>query len=156
VTDTKNEQEPLREASEKSRGYAGAMLRGSCLCGGVKYEAEGPITLIARCHCAQCRKASGAEFATNGNVAKAGFRVVAGEALLAEYESSPGNFRVFCGRCGSPMFARTEKHPEFVRVRLGCLDTEFDEKPLAHVFVGEKPKWSEICDALPQFETLPR
>ena len=131
------------------------MLKGSCLCGSVKYEAKGPLTWVARCHCVQCRKASGAEFATSGYVPKDAFRIVAGEKDLGEYESSPGQFRVFCGRCGSPLFKRSESHPELVRLRLGCLDTEIDERPLAHVFVGEKPNWSEICDQLPQYERKP-
>ena len=87
------------------------MIKGSCLCGGVKYEAEGPVTVIARCHCVQCRKASGAEFATNGNVEEKGFRIVAGKELLASYESSPGKARVFCGRCGSPLFKRDDTRP---------------------------------------------
>ncbi|MGY8739124.1 MAG: GFA family protein [bacterium] len=29
-----------------------------------------PFSVIARCHCTQCRKASGAEFATNATVAR--------------------------------------------------------------------------------------
>ncbi len=131
------------------------MIKGSCLCGGVKYEAEGPVTVIARCHCVQCRKASGAEFATNGNVEEKGFRIVAGKELLASYESSPGKARVFCGRCGSPLFKRDDTRPGVLRLRLGCVDTDLDAIPLAHVFVGEKPNWSEISDGLPQFETRP-
>jgi hypothetical protein len=35
------------------------MLKGSCLCGGVRYEVEGPFEIMAYCHCVQCRKASG-------------------------------------------------------------------------------------------------
>ena len=132
------------------------MIKGSCLCGGVKYEADGPLTAMARCHCVQCRKASGAEFATNGNVPKDGFRIVVGEELLGEYESSPGRVRVFCGRCGSPLFKRNDSQPQVVRLRLGCIDTEIQERPLAHVFVSEKPKWSEICDGLPQYDARPR
>lgn len=131
------------------------MIKGSCMCGGVKYEAEGPVVAMARCHCVQCRKASGAEFATNGNVAAAQFRIVAGEGLLGRYESSPGKVRVFCGRCGSPLFKRDDSRPEVLRLRLGCVDTELDERPLVHVFVGEKPAWSEIADTLPQFEKRP-
>ena len=131
------------------------MLKGSCLCGGVKYEAEGPLAMMARCHCVQCRKASGAEFATNGSVAKETFRITAGEGLLSEYESSPGFFRVFCSRCGSPLFKRDDTRSYQVRLRLGCLDTDVDEKPLFHVFVSEKPSWSEITDALPQYDTRP-
>jgi hypothetical protein len=131
------------------------MLAGSCLCGGVKYEAEGPLSAIGRCHCVQCRKASGAEFATNGAVSKQGFRIVAGEELLRRWQSSPGQFRVFCGRCGSPLFKENQNTPTQVRLRLGCLDSEQDQKPKLHVFVSEKPSWSEISDDLPQYPRLP-
>jgi|SRR4051794_33111996 hypothetical protein len=129
------------------------MLAGSCLCSGVRYEAEGPLTYVTRCHCRECRKASGAEFATNGSVPAASFRVVAGAELLKHYEWSPGEARMFCGRCGSPVFLRSAAMPEIVRLRLGCLDCEIDQRPLAHVFVAEKPAWSEITDSVPQFAT---
>jgi len=131
------------------------MLKGSCLCGGVHYEAEGPLIAMARCHCTQCRKASGAEFATNGSVKAETFRVTAGEELLGQYEWRPGSARVFCRRCGSPLFKRDANNPAQVRLRLGCLDTEISERPLMHVFVGEKPAWSEITDDLRQFEKAP-
>lgn len=125
-------------------------LAGSCLCGGVRYEAEGPLRLVVRCHCIQCRKASGAEFATNGSVRADTFRVLQGEALLASYESSPGQHRVFCSRCGSPLFKRMGNPQSHVRLRLGCLDSEVEQRPELHLFVSEKPRWSEITDALPQ------
>jgi hypothetical protein len=128
------------------------MLRGSCLCGGVKYQAEGPLSLVARCHCDQCRKQSGSEFASNGSVPAASFRVLQGESLLKQFEWSPGEARVFCGHCGSPIFKRSASAPNMVRLRLGCLDVEIDAKPTLHAFVAEKPAWSEITDALPQYE----
>jgi hypothetical protein len=131
------------------------MLTGSCLCAGVKYEAEGPLSVVARCHCVQCRKASGAEFATNGSVSRDGFRIVKGEELLARWESSPGNFRVFCGRCGSPLFKEDKSRPFQVRLRLGCLDSDQPQAPILHVFVGEKPSWSTISDDLPQYPGRP-
>ena len=131
------------------------MLTGSCLCGGVKYEAEGPVIGMARCHCVQCRKASGAEFATNGSVQAKSFRVVAGEELLGRYQSSPGRFRVFCTRCGSPLYKQDSERPHQVRLRLGTLDSELDQTPLCHVFVSEKPRWSEITDGIAQYEKAP-
>jgi hypothetical protein len=132
------------------------MLSGSCLCGRVKYQAEGPLQNVARCHCEQCRKASGSEFACNGSVAASSFRVLEGEELLKHYESSPGAQRVFCGQCGSHLFKRNAKEPGSVRLRLGCLDVEIDERPTMHVFVNEKPAWSEISDALPQYGDVKR
>lgn len=128
------------------------MLTGSCLCQGVKYQAEGPLVAVARCHCEQCRKASGSEFAANASVPAATFRVLQGEDLLKQFEWSPGEARIFCGRCGSPLFKRSAKMPSMVRLRLGALDVEIDVKPAMHVFVSEKPAWSEITDALPQYE----
>lgn len=130
-------------------------LTGSCLCGGVEYEAEGPLLAMARCHCTQCRKASGAEFATNASVDASTFRVLRGEELLKYFEWSAGNRRYFCGRCGSPLFKRHDSRPNEVRLRLGTLDSEIADRPFGHVFVREKPAWSEIADDLPQFDTLP-
>lgn len=131
------------------------MLEGSCLCGGIRYQAEGPLKQMVRCHCADCRKASGAEFATNGSVGASSFSLLQGDELLREYESSPGVFRVFCARCGSPLYKRDVRKPDSVRLRLGCLDSELTQQPRAHIFVRSRPGWSEICDALPQFETEP-
>ena len=40
------------------------LIEGSCLCGGVAYEAKGPLITMASCHCVQCRKSSGHYFAS--------------------------------------------------------------------------------------------
>jgi hypothetical protein len=88
-------------------------------------------------------------------VPAASFRVLEGESLLKQYEWSPGEARVFCGNCGSPVFKRSAKSPSMVRLRLGCLDVEISEQPALHVFVAEKPAWSEITDNLPQYKHAP-
>lgn len=132
------------------------ILNGSCLCGGVRYEVNGPLIAMACCHCVQCRKASGAEFATNASVSAEAFRVVSGEALLTEFEWTPGQARVFCGRCGSPIMKRFADDPTKVRLRLGCLDSDIEDRSLVHVFTSEMPNWSQISDDLPQFDTVPK
>jgi len=38
------------------------MLKGSCLCGGVKYEIDGGLGAVTNCHCSLCRKMSGSAF----------------------------------------------------------------------------------------------
>lgn len=131
------------------------ILMGRCLCGGVQYRAKGPLTAMARCHCRECRKASGAEFATNGSVATSDLEFIAGESLLREFESSPGQARVFCGNCGSPILKRVADKPETVRLRLGCIDSELEQKPVIRVFVSEKLTFTEILDDIPSFDTLP-
>jgi hypothetical protein len=82
------------------------MWTGRCLCEGVRYEVTGKLAPIGFCHCKQCQRASGSAFSCNTTVAKSDFRLVSGAELLREFESSPGRFRVFCSRCGSPVYKR--------------------------------------------------
>ncbi len=128
------------------------MLKGSCLCGGIRYEVDANLERMTNCHCSQCRKSSGASFATNASVPVNSFRIVQGAELLKEWESSPGIHRCFCGRCGSPIIKRNKARPETLRLRLGTLDSDPGVKPSRHVFVASKAAWTEITDGLPEFE----
>ena len=76
-------------------------LNGSCLCGKIRYRITGPLHSVLNCHCSMCRKAHGAAFRTRAAVKTAEFEWLDGEALLTRYESSPGEHRSFCSRCGS-------------------------------------------------------
>ena len=126
------------------------MLKGSCLCGGIRYEIAAELKSVSNCHCSQCRKASGASFGTGATIPAASFRFVAGEDLLKQWESSPGKRRCFCGQCGSQILKRNDAHPESIRLRLGTLDTDPGIKPARHIYVGSKAPWVDITDGLPQ------
>jgi len=128
------------------------MPTGGCLCGGVRFEVDGALGPVVYCHCSQCRRASGSAFATNASVRADAFRLRAGAELVCEYESSPGQFRAFCGRCGSPLYARMDAWPGLRRVRLGLFDGDPGRRPEAHVHVGSKAPWVELCDGLPRFD----
>ena len=127
------------------------LLRGSCLCGTIRYEIRGELGPIVLCHCAQCRKAQGSAFAAVAPVRTADFALVAGGHALAEYESSPGKRRAFCRLCGSPIFSRRDSLPGALRLRIGTLDSTLDAKPTAHIFATSKAEWEEIRDDLPQY-----
>ncbi|MGE3598363.1 MAG: GFA family protein [Dehalococcoidia bacterium] len=128
-------------------------LRGSCLCGAVRYEIDGSFQLIGNCHCSMCRKSNGAAFATWGIVRSEQFRWTAGQELVQTYESSPGNRRGFCRNCGSPLVSmHSGKVGEVV---LGSLDDDPGLRPREHIFVGSKAPWYDIADALPQSAEWP-
>ena len=134
---------------------AGApVLRGSCLCGGIRYEIEGDLGPIVCCHCSMCRKAQGTAFAANAPVETARFRLVAGEELLRTYASSPGKVRCFCSACGSPIYSRREAGPGVIRLRIGTLDSRIAARPTAHIHVASKAEWFDILDGLPQHPEL--
>src|SRR5260370_35118357 len=85
------------------------VVRGSCLCGGVKYEITGPLMRSGHCHCSNCRKAHGAAFRSRARVRVEDFKWVQGEELVKYFESSPGFHRGFCSVCGSPIVNRTDR-----------------------------------------------
>ncbi len=125
-------------------------IRGSCLCGSVRYElAHGPRR-ITHCHCAQCRKAHGAGFATYAAVAASDFRYVAGAHLVRRYRSSAPVERAFCARCGSNLTFASADAPADLWVTLGSFDRDPGIAPSCHIFVGSKAAWIRIDDDLPQ------
>ncbi len=128
------------------------MYTGGCLCGSVRFEISGPIRDIVYCHCSQCRKAQGSAFATNGIVEAADFHVLTGAASLTGYESAPGQTKFFFKICGSPIMSRSTQNLEQVRVRIGTIDSDIVERPVAHIFAPSKANWEEIASGLPQYE----
>ena len=129
------------------------MYEGGCLCNRVRFQITGPIRNIVHCHCSRCRKAQGSAFATNGIVAADHFRLVSGAEELSAYESSPGQTKYFCRHCGSPILSRNTTRPDQVRVRLGTIESDITERPMAHIFVTSKANWEDICGDLPQYES---
>jgi len=129
------------------------MVRGSCLCGGIQFEAT-EIPVIALCHCSICRKANGAPFESGAAVPSANFEFVKGGDLIQVYESSPGVRRGFCRVCGSRVPSATADGKLYF-VPAGLLDDDPGVKPALHMFVGSKAPWWEITDDLPQFEEWP-
>jgi hypothetical protein len=126
------------------------MIRGSCLCGSVRYEIRGPLGRATNCYCSMCRKAHGAAFGTYTRVQRSDFRLLSGEDQIGSYASTPGITRTFCKRCGSTLqFVRADRPASFA-LALGTLDDDPGIRPEQHIFVGSKAPWVEISDQLPQ------
>ena len=131
------------------------MIRGSCLCGSVRYEVHGSLGRVSHCHCSMCRKAHGAAFATYGRVGSGDFVLVSGADDIASYQSSPEVTRTFCKRCGSALQFITTKRPGSFSVALGTLDDDPGVQASLHIFVGSKAPWFDITDDLPQHAARP-
>ena len=128
------------------------MYKGACLCGTVRFLINGPIHNIVYCHCSMCRKAQGTAFASNGVVANDDFSFVQGEDNLSAYQSSPGQHKYFCKTCGSPILSRNVHKPLQLRIRLGVIESDIDERPEAHIFMSSKAVWEELDAQLPRYD----
>lgn len=126
------------------------MIEGGCLCGGVRYQYDGEIDQVSLCHCSQCRKAQGSAFAAVCPVDATRFRLLSGAELLREYRATPGKARVFCSRCGSPIYSARDDRPDVKRLRLGTVDTRFRCANVFHIHTGSKASWLDITDGFPQ------
>ncbi len=126
------------------------MVRGSCLCRGIEFEAD-HVSLIINCHCSKCRKAHGSAFRSGATVAIDEFRFLKGEDLIQIYESPSGYKAPFCRVCGSTAPWVAEHHDQ-VFVPAGLFDDDPGARPALHIFVGSKAPWWEITDDCKRFE----
>lgn len=126
------------------------MIRGSCLCGAVRFEID-EVRTLTHCHCVNCRKLTGAAFATYAHVEADKFRFVAGEDMTVAYESAPGSFRHRCKTCGCLTPDKASYLPT-VSIPAGLLDDDPDVRPRLHVFTSSRAPWWTIQDDLPQYD----
>ena len=132
------------------------MIRGGCLCGGVRFQvrkAHGPFEL---CHCSRCRKATGSAFAAGLCVQREDFTLLQGDELIQIYEapireSPPAFRRYFCRHCGSSV-PDALSDTASLEVPAGTLDDDPDVRPERHIYVESKAPWYAIADSLPQLD----
>lgn len=133
-----------------------APVRGSCLCGGVRYEVTAPFLRANFCHCSRCRKHSGAVASPQARVPREGFHLLAGEELLEVYRPPGGMVKAFCRRCGSSMFGGSWPDGPEVSIRMGSFDDDPGISPQFHTFTADRPPWDRLPDdGLPQHRARP-
>ena len=97
-------------------------LQGSCHCGAVRFEVEGPIEEAYTCDCSLCSRKN----ALMANVHESRLKITAGREKLGLYQ---WNARIakhyFCTVCGIYPFHRKRSMPDHYGVNLKCLD-DFD------------------------------
>lgn len=118
-------------------------ITGGCLCGAIRYAAAGEPLWLAHCHCASCRRATGAPVVTYAGFPAERFAYQSGEPL--RYHSSPGVTRRFCGRCGTPLTFEGERWPGEVHVMVCTFDRPEIVTPKRHVFIEEKLPWLHLA-----------
>ncbi len=130
------------------------MIRGSCLCSGVRFEIDRAVGPFELCHCSRCRKASGSAFVAGLGVKVGDFHLLSGAELIRTYEAPirecpPAYLVAFCSRCGSPV-----PHPPvgatWFEIPAGLLDGDPGLRPDKHIFVDCKSAWFSISDPLPK------
>lgn len=118
---------------------------GGCRCGAVRFEVDAEPHHVSYCHCADCRRATGAPVA-----AFVGFNAdavrIEGKALQT-YENDHVA-RSFCGKCGAPIAYTDDRLAGDVYFMLGAMDSPGHYKPTMHAYVREQLPFVHMPDGL--------
>lgn len=130
-----------------------SIMRGHCLCKAVQYAVSGQPNWCAHCHCGDCRRHTGSAVATFVGVEKDSLTLTTGE--FERFESSPGVYRSFCAKCGTPMAYERNDLPTEIHLYLGTLEHPEEISPTLEVFCRERLPWLKLTVDGPSFEGLP-
>ena len=131
-----------------------AVITGRCYCGDSRVSATTRPLTVALCHCADCRRITGAPVGAFAAFAKD--TVTLTTAMRTPAEINPGTRRWFCTHCGSPLAATYDYLPGQIYVPLGLLDQADDIAPEQHSHADSALKWLHISDDLPRFSASGR
>ena len=132
------------------------LYRGGCLCGAVRYEAQGEPRYTGHCYCADCRKASGSGFVP--------FMVFLSDAV--QFSGQPRQFvwevaegkkavRNFCPECGGLVFGGTVGADTSFTLYAGSLDDPSSFRPTIAIFAEGRPAWALIPPGFKVFDRMP-
>jgi hypothetical protein len=122
---------------------------GGCMCGAVRFQADGEPLRVGLCHCLTCRRETGAPFGAFVIFPRDRFRVTAGKT--SSYASSAELSRHFCPACGSPVFS---EEPDEISVYLGALDHAEAHLPTYELFAIRRLPWVQPLEGIASFARL--
>lgn len=128
----------------------GQVYEGGCFCGAVRYRFHVRPLAVSHCHCAMCRRATGAPFITWMTITPETFSWTKGAP--AEYRSTSDVRRGFCPTCGTTLSYANVGHPEEIDISAATLDDPGSVTPDNHLWVGSKLPWISLEDGLPRLE----
>ena len=131
-------------------------VKGSCLCGKVTYQYNGPIKVFQYCHCSRCRKFTGSAHASHIIIEPEQFEWLSGEEQLGRYEVPDAKHYAtsFCKNCGSTLPWLTQSKKAMV-IPAGTLDVDPEVRPVQNIYMAYKAPWYIEVGKLLKFEELP-
>ncbi|KAJ3936104.1 MAG: Mss4-like protein [Lentinula lateritia] len=140
-------------------------FHGSCLCGEIAFQVDNDPMLISCCHCSNCKKYTGTAFSTNVIFPGGSLTFIKGENLLSTYKDAAqdsGNSikRIFCSKCGSPLYNEGGDDAKTVSVFYSALidfttEDEKNRKPELEFYTKDRLEWVHAVKGAEQSETIP-
>jgi hypothetical protein len=130
---------------------------GGCLCGAVRYEAQGAPKRVFLCHCRDCQRAGGSAFHLGVVFARADFKLVRGRvtSFVSTADSGRKIARNFCPTCGSGVYNEPQRIPDAVVLKAGTLDDPKAVAPSQELFAEARAEWLGVEGIEQSFARMP-
>jgi len=121
-------------------------MTGGCLCGAVRYVARPQPDTAYYCHCRDCQIGSGSAFHVGVFADRSNFQIVSGETATYSKIADSGNVieRVFCSKCGTPVYWIGAKFAEQVILTVSSLDRPELIEPVREIWTHKAVPWARI------------
>ncbi len=129
---------------------------GGCLCGALRYEANGAPLYAGHCYCGDCQKASGSGFVPFMGFASSAVRFSGPARQFISKAARGGDaVRNFCPTCGGLVFGGVLGESDSFTIYAGSLDDPASFHPTVAIFASTRPPWALIPPGLTVFERMP-
>lgn len=120
-------------------------MTGGCLCGAVRYVAEGEPLMQAVCHCKNCQRQAGSGWSMIIALPLDAVAITGEVTTYTDHGSSGGEvLRQFCPTCGSPVFTRVPAQPGWIFIKAGSLDDTSVFNPQIQFWTASKQHWIDL------------
>lgn len=129
----------------RARSMENNEITDGCYCGEVRFATAPAVRISTNCHCANCRRAAGAQAVAWIVVKRSRFQFVKGTPR--RYRTDTGAWRTFCGQCGTSLTYETDRRPDEIDITTGSLDHPEDFPPTKDVYPEERLPWVDLIHA---------
>ena len=122
----------------------GAIHRGGCVCGQIRFRTVGLPERTTICHCTFCQRLTGSAFLVEPVFLRSNVAIETGTPTAYDYLSPDHGRRLtvnFCARCGTHLTLLFERFPTLQGVCGGTYDTPNWFKPDRHIFTDSAVDW---------------
>ncbi|MFD4406592.1 GFA family protein [Nocardia sp. NPDC058499] len=123
------------------------MHEGGCLCGLLRYRADGEPDWPHVCSCQNCQRLSGAPVMTWVDFPADGFEWIGPGGEPTWFETFPGICRGFCPKCGSSVASKGDA-PGTVGVTITSLDDSAGLVPVHQSFKNNAVPWLPVIETV--------
>lgn len=134
-----------------NNGHLTAPLKGSCLCGSIKYKLLALPMRVNCCHCRDCQIKTGSAFVVNIIIERSNVQLTSATQPFNTDESG-GTFTARCPTCYVSLWnTYPSDGDKLLYVRAGTLENTKDIYPDVHYFTRTKADWVTIPEGVKSY-----